>query len=604
MAELSPEIGFQEDAKTFDMQKFGGLNTKAKRPAISDEEQSWIENFLPIGDGNLRTMYGKGPNVYSATGGKTVIYPFFYNIGSTAYGVAFLSDGTAVQFNTATGAATTISAVANTFYNGVTFPNSLPGCGQWGSQYLLIVNNHTASAYWVWDGSLLYTAGTLAPSATFTITNVGSGYTPGTYALGFAGGGGTGAAGTYTIGAGGTLASIAVTNVGSGYTSAPTLSFPSGGGTLAAATATMMPTGVNGTSIETYQSRVWITSSNSYTFSAPGSFANFATSSGGGTTPSTDAFLKYAYTNIKQSNSFLYLTGDSSINVISNVQTTGSPATTTLNNQNADPQVGTSWRDSLVPFGRALIFANSSGVYAMFGGAAEKVSEKLDGIFSNSTIPLTGPNIPMSAIATVFGIKIYLLLIPTAVDYLGVTRPYMCAWDGKKWFVASQEVNLTFIATQEINSQLTAWGTDGTNLFKLFVTPSTTLNKIVQSKLWDGGSYLINKQGLRLYAQITDNSSNNAAVTVNVDNQSQSSQFSLSNSNTINFYNNLGPGNTIQFQNSSAQNIYFTTSGLAITGADAQSVFGLLLGMTLMTGNPDLTIISATLLYKDFSAYV
>jgi hypothetical protein len=68
------------------------------------------------------------------------------------------------------------------------------------------------------------------------ITNVGSGYANGTYALGFTGGGGSGAAGTYTI-AGGALSSILITNKGSGYTSAPTLSFPSGGGSNAAALA-------------------------------------------------------------------------------------------------------------------------------------------------------------------------------------------------------------------------------------------------------------------------------------------------------------------------------------------------------------------------------
>ena len=64
--------------------------------------------------------------------------------------------------------------------------------------------------------------------ASTTITNVGSGGTPGTYALGVAGGDGTAFAGTYTIGGGGTLSSIAITNYGYGYTVAPTLSFPSG----------------------------------------------------------------------------------------------------------------------------------------------------------------------------------------------------------------------------------------------------------------------------------------------------------------------------------------------------------------------------------------
>lgn len=72
-----------------------------------------------------------------------------------------------------------------------------------------------------------------------TISNAGTGYTPGTYALGVADGP-TGFAATYTVGSGGTVESIAITNPGlSTSTSAPTLSFPSGGGTGAAATATV-----------------------------------------------------------------------------------------------------------------------------------------------------------------------------------------------------------------------------------------------------------------------------------------------------------------------------------------------------------------------------
>lgn len=68
------------------------------------------------------------------------------------------------------------------------------------------------------------------------LTNQGSGYTNGTYSLGFSGGAGSGATGTYYC-SGGNVVGIKITATGSGYTSAPTLSFPSGGGSSAAATA-------------------------------------------------------------------------------------------------------------------------------------------------------------------------------------------------------------------------------------------------------------------------------------------------------------------------------------------------------------------------------
>jgi hypothetical protein len=73
---------------------------------------------------------------------------------------------------------------------------------------------------------------------TVVLTAGGTGYTNGTYALSFTGGGGTGAAGTYTVTTN-TVTSITISNYGSGYTSPPTIGFPSGGGTNAAAVATI-----------------------------------------------------------------------------------------------------------------------------------------------------------------------------------------------------------------------------------------------------------------------------------------------------------------------------------------------------------------------------
>lgn len=73
-----------------------------------------------------------------------------------------------------------------------------------------------------------------------TITNAGSGGTPGTYALTITGGGGSGATGTYTIGSSGSLTSITITAGGNSFTSAPALSFPLGSISNAAATANIV----------------------------------------------------------------------------------------------------------------------------------------------------------------------------------------------------------------------------------------------------------------------------------------------------------------------------------------------------------------------------
>ena len=105
-----------EDRKFFTLQQFGTLNTKAKRTSIGDQEFSWIETMLPIGDGNLRAMPSNGASIYTAPGSTTIIYMYFYNIGTNQYAAVFLDDGTAQQVNILTNAVVDITTVGAPFF--------------------------------------------------------------------------------------------------------------------------------------------------------------------------------------------------------------------------------------------------------------------------------------------------------------------------------------------------------------------------------------------------------------------------------------------------------------------------------------------------------
>lgn len=685
MAEENKLFGIQPNFKLFSMAPFGGMNQMStSRLDGKDNESWWQENLIKTGDGCLRSLWDQGAPFYTAPNGKTIIYYFFYNIGPTNYVAIFLNDGTAVSINTATSASTTISAVANTFYNsGVS--TQIPVCGQWGTTYLLIANNFNQNNYWVWDGTLLYTAGSLSPLVTITngganytsaptvtayggsgsgatfiatvlngsvvniretnpgsgyqpgdivqlyitgggsdsnaqitavlaagsvtgivLTNPGSGYTPGTYSLGFTGGGGTLAAGTYTVGAGGTVDSTTITNGGSGYTGTPTVSFPTGGGSGAAgsalitagavasltivhggsgftstptvsfvggggsgasvtlilsagvittytalvggknytsppavvissgqnnaatATLTLMPYGISGTAVETFQQRVWLTfphqaangngvqqNGEIINVSAPGSFSDFATSDGGLEFINSDSFLKSQYVNIKQSNGYLYPIGDSSVSVISNVQTSGSPTTTTFNYQNTDPQTGAAWRDTVVPYSRTILLANIFGVFGIYGGSVTKISKNMDNIFNNAVFPAAGGVTPTSAIANIFNLKVYLINLTVVDPFSNVQRTLMLGWDEKEWFIVSQASVFTFISTQEINSDLIAWGTDGTNLYQMFNAPSNLITKKLSSKLFGAQNQLIQKEAMGMYLQAQDLSTDKSGISFN-----------------------------------------------------------------------------------------
>ena len=63
---------------------------------------------------------------------------------------------------------------------------------------------------------------------------------------------------------------------------------------------------------------------------------------------------------------------------------------------------------------------------------------------------------------------------------------------------------------------MTAWGTDGTNLFHLFQQPSTAFTKVVQSKLWALPGYDFTKTGVRLYG-VLQNFAYDSPLTVSID---------------------------------------------------------------------------------------
>src|SRR5271170_6509946 len=171
-----------------------GINTQTTRENVEDDQFSWLENLQPIG-ADRKALYDKGTAIYTATGGKTIVYACMFNISATTYAAIFLSDGTAVQVNTATNAVTSISSVAGTFYpttSGLSTP--LPQACQYGQSYLIIVSapvsGATNNGYWIWDGALLYGAGTLSPVV--TITNAGSAYSSAP-TISISGGSGSGA---------------------------------------------------------------------------------------------------------------------------------------------------------------------------------------------------------------------------------------------------------------------------------------------------------------------------------------------------------------------------------------------------------------------------
>ena len=229
-----------------------------------------------------------------------------------------------------------------------------------------------------------------------------------------------------------------------------------------------MPYGVSGSAMETYLSRVWIVNPAQQQFttlppggdwqvSAPGSLTDFATSDGGVQAVNADSSFKCSTPMFINHLAIYISSGTAPSSVVSNVSTSeaqgSSVVSTQYNYQNVDPQSGTPWRDTLQDFGRSSIVTNSTGVYGLYGGTLSKISGKLDQLFTPAAQgglfvpPSAGGIVPTSAVATIFNIKHYLVLLTLLDPDTAQQRNVMVTWNEKDWTINSQSVNLTSIST-------------------------------------------------------------------------------------------------------------------------------------------------------------
>lgn len=354
-----------------------------------------------------------------------------------------------------------------------------------------------------------------------------------------------------------------------------------------------MPTAIGGTAVETYQGRIWIANDATIIYGAPGSAYDFSTGNGGGNFTSTDSFLRVKFTQLKQTNGFLYLIGDSSVNYISGVQTSGSPPTTTFTNQNADPEVGTPWGATPLVFSRNIIFANPFGVQVSYGAAVTKISEALDGVYN--TVANLGSFLPSAAKAIIFGKKCFLLLLPIVDPVSGQQVNKLLLWDGKdKWWASEQDVPLNYIQFQEINSVLTTYGTDGNVIYPLFQNPSDGFTKTVQSKLWDKpGSYHIVKSSARLWAMFRYYSAVSPSLSITIDNETSSTDVASTLGPLTATWTTAGGAEAV-WRTTALATAAWTTSGEGIVVLEPTAIAqnGRLSGLTVQTEAADMAIIS------------
>lgn len=439
------------------------------------------------------------------------------------------------------------------------------------------------------------------------LTDGGNGYTSLPTVVFTPSGSGSGAAAVASVlVSGGPVSSVTVTNPGSGYNAHVAVSFSGGGGANAAATAVVSSIATatavvwpfispNPTSIAVFQGRVFMSYGNTLTYTGTQGYSDVNPANAAGTFTISDSDLVTSITGIRTLNNYLYVIGDNSVKQIGNLSVSSSITSFTLVTLSSDQ--GTIFQSTIISFNRLMIFANTVGVYAVYGSSVEKISNEMDGIFQN--VDFTQE--PVAAVNDVNSIHTYMLLVRYSQSG-SAERSIILAQSNQKWFVISQGNSLKRITTCPINGITETFATSGNDITQLLNNPTTPISITLKTALTPHEEPFMGKNSLRVaIAQLSNGSLNSFNVEVDSEVSSQSVTF-LPNSSIINFTNNLGQ--VINFINNVGQVINFYGSNIFTYFVDrTPNVQGIYLGVTLTGSCTNYSLNTIILEYKSTALF-
>lgn len=465
------ERGVKQSAQPqFVQREFRGVNLADAREAIGENEFYWLEDIIPIANGNLSPVPSASAVLatIAETGSPSFTYAFNTNGLVTGTPLPAGDYVFAVWQNSGNG---WIVKVDGTFSQKIFTAQLASGqtdAAQWNNQGILIVDaiagyfeynisagqnliviSGTVQSVTLLDGGNGYTAvpsiTTPAPNnasiialmginAGTVITAAGTGYIVGdvlTFAGVTSGIPGTTTPATLTVtavGGGGAITGLAILNQGQGNAitvgaqalngghgtgatatgnfSVTKLLISTGGGgsgyvvssfalTFTGGTPNIVATGTGsalagfvGTQIEVYAGRAWVADKRTVSFTDAATFNSFVGS--GSSFTINDSYLHSVITCLFAANNYLYIFGDDSIDVLSNV--TVSQGVASFSRINISASIGTTLPTSVFAYGRSIAFANQTGFYLLSGATPEKASDKIARFLQqiDFTLPIYG----------------------------------------------------------------------------------------------------------------------------------------------------------------------------------------------------------------------
>jgi acyl-coenzyme A thioesterase PaaI-like protein len=559
-----------EQKKSYFVSKdFRGLNNKNNRTAIQDNDFAWLENAQPIGFGNIKIVNAP-TNVANVAFANTVTYLASANINNDEYVFAFQEDGSAQYVNVDTNTQGNLAA-ANTF------SNANVQIAQWKNDRILIIDPN--NGYKTWDGTNLNSIGSVG---LVTINNGGANYVAPTVTFDPPGEPGGVTATGEAILVGNSVAQIIVTEAGYGYTSAPTITITDSTGSGANVTCVLF--NQNGTSIATFSGRTWISDARTVYYSAADTFNDFTSVSSGFLTI-TDSTLRTDISGLVSANNFLYVFGQDSINVFSDVRINSTTGETIFTNTNVSASIGSSQKYAIFPYFRSMLFINRYGIYALVGATTSKISDDIDGLIEivDFTEPITGGQVLVN--------NILCAAWTFTIDENGTKRKVQAVFFDRKWFLTNQGSSITRTVSSVQGGNIVLYGTTGTDLIKFYQDSTSGIEWEVITALWPMGDPIRDKQALKVGVEATFGTAF-ANMDVYIDSESQQSP-PIFFQNSLSWVNNVG--NVIPWVNTSGTQIGWISN--TIPGGNSYylyrfdaRMYGKYLGLTLTGTTPPFTI--------------
>lgn len=363
-----------------------------------------------------------------------------------------------------------------------------------------------------------------------------------------------------------------------------------GSGNIAAVTGTAIPS--SGSAIAVYQNRVWVAQGRVLFFSAPGTFTDFSTANGGGSTTLIDPTLRSVVQALFAANGYLYIWGTSSINAISDlyVPSGASPPTPNFTNLNLGAIVGTDQPSSIVLYGRLVLFANRMGAWSLYGTTVQSISgmdpnnsyqSAIDGTWQyvDFTVAVSGGQ------ANINSLLCAAFLIKRNSDPVFGTGVVLAMYQGNaaggKWWTINTAATgqPTRISTAFVNGSPALFAYIGNKVYQLISNTNSAPAANVQTALWDFGDPITAKECIR--GGIGISATGSASVTLNLDTPKSSFPFSVSVVGQVVWVNNVNA--IVTWQNNALATVTWQPSQFQTYWGASPQAFSKYVGFTLKT---------------------